>query len=105
MQLSDLVACATWSVPGPEASAAIGGERERLQDRFGRGVVYEVVARPGERADELALRVAGRLAYYAKAKRLHPVGCPQITIALFVGDQLHFVPALRSSSCSWRRSG
>jgi hypothetical protein len=93
VELDHLVACATYSVPGPEATVAIAGERAHLHDLHGRGVVYEVVARPGERLEQLTVRVAGRLAYYARTKRMCSVGAPQITIALFVGDRLHFVPS------------
>ncbi|HEV8322867.1 MAG TPA: STAUR_1299 family protein [Myxococcota bacterium] len=91
--LQALLEAAYYSVPGPEATPAIAAERGRLFDVYGGGIVYEVVARPGERLADLCRRVAGRLVYFARAKRFKALGTPEITIALFVGDQLHFVPS------------
>ena len=90
--LAPLLSLAFDRGPSSAANELIHATRQRVLDRLGMAVNYEVVL-DGRGVGYLESVVAPRLSLYLKSKRMSATACGPVFVSLFSGDTLYFIAA------------
>ncbi len=85
-----LVASADRVVPGQEANTALWDAHERMLEKYGQAINYEiVVATPPPKWDVFLTREMVKLLDHLDAKRAKPPSGPGLCVGFWMNDELH----------------